>query len=140
MDTGGRGAHYCPGVVELVPGLYEQLVTEGLDRRLRLVAGDRVDRSALDPADAHEVLTRHLATLVSRALRQVGGSDRAAVVRQVELANRITAAIESLLPGVGDDEDAGRRDTRSLAGPGDRGRPAGRCSTVPAADTRGQFR
>jgi superfamily II DNA or RNA helicase len=57
-----------------------------------------VQLGALDPTDAHEVLTRHIAELASRALRASGGSDSVAISRQVELANRIVAAIGELSP------------------------------------------
>lgn len=53
------------------PGIYEQLVTEELDRLLRGLDAELVSRQDLDPADSHEVLARHLASLVTRALRSV---------------------------------------------------------------------
>ena len=71
------------------PGIYEQLVTEELSRLLRGLDDDLVSREPLDPADSHEVLARHLATLVTRALRSVpAGSDKP-LLAQVLLANRI---------------------------------------------------
>ncbi|MBX6752157.1 MAG: DUF3427 domain-containing protein, partial [Micromonosporaceae bacterium] len=91
---------------ELAPGLYEHVVTAGLDRRLRPIEA-RVRRVRLDPADAHEVLARHLAALVRQALRSVGhGEDAETVARQVELANRIAAAIADLAPPNATDPDA----------------------------------
>jgi len=83
-------------VSELIPGVYEQLVTDGIDRGLRLLPPERVERVSLDPADARVVLGRHLGTLVDRALAAVGGTDEAALVRQVDVANRIAAAIEAI--------------------------------------------
>ncbi len=75
------------------PGIYEQLVTEELNRLLRGLAADLVSREPLDPADSHEVLARHLAALVTRALRSVpAGSDKP-LLAQVRLANRIREAI-----------------------------------------------
>jgi hypothetical protein len=81
--------------------LYEQLVTAGLERHLRLIPGELTQREGLDPADAHEVLARHVAVLVNRALRNAGrgtATDTASLARQVELANSIVRAIEELVP------------------------------------------
>lgn len=75
------------------PGIYEQLITEELGRLLRGLDADLVSRQPLDPADSHEVLARHLAALVTRALRSVlAGSDKP-LLAQVRLANRIVEAI-----------------------------------------------
>jgi hypothetical protein len=61
---------------DLPPGLYEELVTDGLDRRLRLVDPALVERGPLDPGDAHEVLARHLGELAQRASRAVSGESQ----------------------------------------------------------------
>jgi superfamily II DNA or RNA helicase/HKD family nuclease len=92
-------------VAELHPGLYEQLVTHGLAEHLRLIPDELVSRDPLDAADAHEILSRHLTALVSRALRSAGGADGAAVARQVRLANDIARAVDALAPSVGDRDD-----------------------------------
>jgi len=75
------------------PGIYEQLVTEELNRLLRGLDDDLVSREPLDRADSHEVLARHIGLLVTRALRSVpAGSDKP-LLEQVRLANRIVEAI-----------------------------------------------
>lgn len=75
------------------------MVTAGLDRCLRPIEPARIRRVRLDPADAHEVLARHLAALVRQALRAAGqGDDAETVARQVELANQIAAAIAEIAP------------------------------------------
>src|SRR5438093_5965992 len=83
---------------DLPPGLYEELVTDALDRRLRLVDPALVDRGLLDPGDAYEVLARHLGELSRRALRSVSGENGVALARQVDLANRIAQAIIQMAP------------------------------------------
>src|ERR671931_2846476 len=90
---------------DLPPGLYEELVTDALNRRLQLVDPALVERGPLDPGDAHEVLARHLGELARRALRAVGGDDAVALVRQVDLANRIAHAIVQMAPEVVDGDD-----------------------------------
>lgn len=90
---------------DLAPGLYEHPVTQELERRLTAVDADLVDRGQIDGADAHEVLTRHLALLTRRALQAVGGSDPDALKRQVQVANSIAMAIEQLVPAAVGAED-----------------------------------
>jgi len=92
-------------VADLTPGIYEQLVTDGLQLRLAAVDAALVDRDPLDPADAHDILARHLSALARRALRSVPGDDAAALARQVALANEIAEAIIALAPEVVSDGD-----------------------------------
>lgn len=47
-------------MAELVPGIYERLITSGVDAQLQEVAADLVERARLDPADADAELARHL--------------------------------------------------------------------------------
>ena len=95
-------------------GLYEHLITDRFSMDLTSTAQDLLQIGVLDPADAHEALARHIATLTSRALRAAGGGDSAAVSRQVELANRIIAAIGVLAPDAADSYDAVTDPVRQL--------------------------
>ena len=92
-------------MTDLPLGIYEQLVTSDLDHRLRRVDPALVDRDALDPADGHEALARHIARLVRRVLRATGGDGPDALARQVDLTNQITRAIAELAPESVDDDD-----------------------------------
>ncbi|MEV4756451.1 DUF3427 domain-containing protein [Micromonospora sp. NPDC049559] len=84
-------------MTDLERGLYEHLITEELADRLRNVEPARIQRADLDPADAPDILARHLAALARRALQAVpGGDDR--LYRQVELANQIAASIAAGSP------------------------------------------
>ncbi|WBB77262.1 DUF3427 domain-containing protein [Micromonospora sp. WMMD882] len=100
-------------------GVYEHLITRELAERLRHVDPALVAHGALEPADAPDVLARHLATLARRALRAVpGGADQ--LVRQVEVANRIAAGIAALAPaatGVEDEITDARRLLHAIAAP-----------------------
>jgi superfamily II DNA or RNA helicase/HKD family nuclease len=92
-------------MTDLPLGLYEQLVTNELHRRLQRLDPTLVARDSLDPVDAHETLTRHIAQLVHRVLRAVGGEGLEGLVRQVELTNQIAEAIADLAPqSVGADD------------------------------------
>ncbi|MGY1884140.1 hypothetical protein ACI799_02390 [Blastococcus sp. SYSU DS0753] len=99
---------------DLRSGLYEHVVTEGLRGDLATTPGDLLQLGALDPADAHEALTRHIAQLASRALRAAGGGDTAAISRQVELTNQIVQAIGTLAPAIADESDVVAGPARTL--------------------------
>lgn len=94
---------------ELQPGVYERLITAGLDAQLRELADEFVDRDRLDPADADVILARHLSVLTRRALRSLptrsATDNRDLLDRQVEMANRIAATILGAAPEVGNDTD-----------------------------------
>ncbi len=92
-------------MAELTPGIYERLVTSQLQLRLAELDASLVERGPLDPADAHEILARHVAALTRRALRSVPGDDAAALAGQVALANQIAEAIISLAPDVATEDD-----------------------------------
>lgn len=79
---------------ELAPGVYEQVVTAELQRRLLSVDDDLVHRAGLEKVDAEELLVRHLAAQARRALKIAGGS-QASIANQVQAANRISEAIAS---------------------------------------------
>ncbi|PWW23486.1 phospholipase D-like protein [Geodermatophilus normandii] len=99
---------------DLTPGVYEHLLTNELHGRLAGTDADLVSLGELDPVDAHEALTRHITELASRALRIAGGSDRAAVGRQVALANDMVKAITALAPDAAAPEDAVVEPPRTL--------------------------
>ena len=100
-------------MADLRSGLYEQLVTDELSQDLARIP-DLVQLGALDPTDAHEALARHIAQLATQALRAAGGSDQAGISRQVELANRIVAAIGDLAPEAANSSDAVTEPARTL--------------------------
>ena len=100
-------------VSELGPGLYEQLVTEAVERGLGMLDPTTIVRAPLDPGDAHEMLARHLSVLARRALRTTGGDSAEAVIRQVQLTNEIAQAISALAPSVVDEGEL-VSDTRDL--------------------------
>jgi hypothetical protein len=87
-------------MTDLPQGLYEQLITRSLDTVLQGLEVKIALREALDPADAHEVLTRHIAVLTRRVLAAAAGDDRSSVAAQLELANRIARAIVDVAPDV----------------------------------------
>jgi superfamily II DNA or RNA helicase/HKD family nuclease len=92
-------------VTELGRGIYEHLITNELADRLRVIGPELVERTDLDPADAHEVLARHIAALARRALRAVSGPDDESLARQVAVANQIAETIALIEPRAVDAAD-----------------------------------
>ncbi|MBW4705055.1 DUF3427 domain-containing protein [Micromonospora sp. RL09-050-HVF-A] len=91
-------------MMDLEVGTYEHLITDQLANHLHHLDPTHVQHQPLDPADSHHPLTRHLATLISRALQAVpNGEDK--LRHQVELTNRIAEAIATLSPAATDQHD-----------------------------------
>ncbi|GAA0445651.1 hypothetical protein GCM10010160_85320 [Acrocarpospora corrugata] len=92
-----------PAMGDLVPGLYEQLVTDGLARRL---TGHPAQLRPFDQDEAPGLLAAHLATLTRRALRALRGKDDAEkLAKQIELINRLTTVIGGVLPDAAEADD-----------------------------------
>jgi superfamily II DNA or RNA helicase len=91
-------------MARLPPGIYEQLITHELDEELRLLEPELLRRASLNPADAHDVLARHVAALTRRALRAVADrtDQRETLAHEIALANRIAAAIAEVSQEVSD--------------------------------------
>ncbi|MGQ5263661.1 DUF3427 domain-containing protein [Micromonospora sp. ZYX-F-536] len=91
-------------MTDLERGIYEHLITKQLADHLHRVDPALIQHRALDAADSHGPLTRHLAALISRALQAVpGGDDK--LHHQVELTNRIAEAIAVLSPAATNHSD-----------------------------------
>ncbi|MET8040165.1 DUF3427 domain-containing protein [Micromonospora sp. NPDC005215] len=88
----------------LWPGIFEHLITKELADRLHQLDRSLVQHGALDPADAHHTLARHIAVLAVRALQSVpNGDDK--LHHQVEMANQIAEAIAALSPKAATEQD-----------------------------------
>ncbi len=78
----------------LPAGLYERLITKALKAELdalELEGAAVIHTAAIDPAEAHVTLARHIEVVVARALR--GLPERERKVRQPEITNRIIALL-----------------------------------------------
>jgi hypothetical protein len=65
-------------MADLSKGLYERLISQALDEAIRLLDRDGLTaaRQRLDPADSHELLTRHVAGVLQRVLRGLPEKNR----------------------------------------------------------------
>ncbi|MEO5876783.1 MAG: DUF3427 domain-containing protein [Streptosporangiaceae bacterium] len=84
-------------MTDLAAGVYEQLVTTELAGRLRAIDGGLLHRENLDEGGARDVLARHLGELTKRALTIAGQRGDNPIADQVEVANRIAAAISEIV-------------------------------------------
>jgi len=84
-------------------GLYEQLITAALERRLLRFdpSHTRIVRTRVDQAEAHARLARHLAQIVARALRGVPADESTA--KQGEIVNELVAILDGYAGRAGDD-------------------------------------
>ncbi|MFG1762915.1 DUF3427 domain-containing protein [Micromonospora parva] len=91
-------------MTDLERGVYEHLITRELANQLQHVDPALIQHHKLDPADAHNALARHIATLAARALQAVpGGDDK--LHHQIEMANQIADAIAALSPKAATEQD-----------------------------------
>ncbi|MFE0530774.1 DUF3427 domain-containing protein [Micromonospora parva] len=91
-------------MTDLERGVYEHLITRELANQLQHVDPTLIQHHKLDPADAHNALARHIATLAARALQAVpSGDDK--LHHQIEMANQIADAIAALSPKAATDQD-----------------------------------
>ena len=78
------------------PGLYHQLLTEGLEQQLGLLAADLQTKGSLDPQDAPRLLARHLANLVRIALQHLPGGSTP--THQLALVNELVDRLQVQAP------------------------------------------
>ena len=95
-------------------GLYDLLITQGIERELKGLGSDRrYDASSLEPADAHVILGRYIAAIVREALRGVPEAERPA--RQAAICNDLVRSIGASLPQEIGSEDLVAEPPRRLA-------------------------
>ena len=78
------------------PGLYQQLLTEGLEQQLRQLQETLVETDGLDPQEAPRLLARHLAGLARIALEHLSGG--ATPEHQLALVNQLVGLLQSQAP------------------------------------------
>jgi superfamily II DNA or RNA helicase len=88
----------------LPPGLYEQLITAGLDEQLREINALFVERSPLHYAEAPDRISLHLSRQIERALESVPESERLAA--GLEVVRSVLARLSELPGGPDLDREA----------------------------------
>ncbi|MCP9835450.1 MULTISPECIES: DUF3427 domain-containing protein [unclassified Cyanobium] len=78
------------------PGIYQQLLTEGLEQQLNLLASDLYKKDGLDPQEAPRLLARHLAGLARIALEHLSGG--VTPEHQLALVNQLVGLLQSQAP------------------------------------------
>jgi superfamily II DNA or RNA helicase/HKD family nuclease len=112
----------------LLEGLYESLITRGLESRIAAAHDQAIDRSNIDVADAPEVLARHIRAVALRAFRdERDGGRRLALVN--EIVERLGATEDLLQDGPRNLVSVSRR-----AAPGTSGRVFTERPSTPLSD------
>ena len=78
------------------PGLYQQLLTDGLEQQLRQLQQTLVATDGLDPQEAPRLLARHLAGLARIALEHLSGGS--SPEHQLALVNQLVGLLQSQAP------------------------------------------
>ncbi len=74
----------------LKPGLYEQVVTDGIESELEEVPEECKDVGKIDAAEASKVLSAYVSEVVRQRMDQIFDADsRKSLEKQIEIANRI---------------------------------------------------
>lgn len=82
----------------LIPGLYEQVVNKSLEQEMSEDKAVKCVIEQIDKAEAPSVLSKYIAEIIEKGLRQVSGEDMSG---QLDLANRIVSAVAE---ATGDEE------------------------------------
>ena len=82
----------------LPEGLYEQVISKALDKKLSEDSGIKYDIEQIDNAEAPSILSKYIAEIAEKGLMQVQGDD---ISGQISLANKIISVITE---ATGDDE------------------------------------
>lgn len=80
----------------LPPGIYEQVISNGLAQLLDALPAGRKDEGSIDAAEAPAILTDYLAAFLQQALAEVGEGNEAkeALPAQIALANELIAFLQ----------------------------------------------
>lgn len=82
---------------ELIPGLYEQIINDELNRLINAERSNRqkiIKQERIDNAEAPDVLSRYIAEIIKTALSRINSDDD--VAKKVEFTNKLITTIKDL--------------------------------------------
>jgi len=88
--------------MELVPGLYEEIINVQLHEALQRIDAELTKTGQLSGSDMHVALSAHVSKLLLRAFRTAGSEEGG----QLELANRVLDTIRAQVPAALDPDEA----------------------------------
>lgn len=90
---------------ELAAGLYERLITQGLDHSLGKINKSEtlILRETLDTEEAPEILSHYVSLILARALRSLPQEQKQK--KQIALCNRVLDLIRKAVPKIGEGEE-----------------------------------
>ena len=88
--------------MDLVPGLYEEVVSDQLHSVLQRIDAELKETGNLSGSDMHVALSAYVSALLLRAFRIMGSEGNA----QIDLANRVLDTIRNQVPGAVDPDES----------------------------------
>jgi len=80
----------------ITPGLYEQILTESLQKELAALGPElRAKLARIDPAESHFVLAQHVGQFLNELLGTMTGSDK--LKKQIAVCNQLIAGVASCI-------------------------------------------
>ena len=74
----------------LKPGLYEQLINNGLKRELDEITEECKSIAQIDKAEAAEIIAKYVSEVLHRQLNIIAESNKEdSLIKQIELANKL---------------------------------------------------
>ncbi len=96
----------------LKPGLYEQLINNGLKRELDEITEECKSISQIDKAEAAEIISKYVSEVLHRQLNIITESNKEdSLIKQIELANKLISAVDEnekeplISSGISDEEN-----------------------------------
>ena len=96
----------------LKPGLYEQLINNGLKRELDEITSECKSIAQIDKAEAAEIISKYVSEVLHRQLNIIAESNKEnSLIKQIELANKLISAVDEnekeplISSGISDEEN-----------------------------------
>ena len=96
----------------LKPGLYEQLINNGLKRELDEITEECKSIAQIDKAEAAEIIAKYVSEVLYKQLNIIAESNKEdSLIKQIELANKLISAVDEnekeplISSGISDEEN-----------------------------------
>ena len=98
----------------VIPGIYERIVSEGLQRDLAELPRERIEVTGIDQAEAAGTLTKYLSHIIKRVLTATAEHNDDGLAAQIQLVNDILNFLEQRTNEVGLDDETIYKEAQTL--------------------------